>query len=233
MIRLNVVVEGDTEEIFVNEILAPALGERMVFATAHRITTKRNNQKTWRGGLLKWDHLARDIRLWMKQDTGPDARFTTMIDYYALPHDFPGYADLPTGDSVTRIAMLERAMMTDLANRLPELRVADRFIPYIQRHEFEALLFSAPLEFEAAFPGDRSGIAAITNIRKVFSNPEDIDDGQATAPSKRILKIWPDYDKPVAPMLVAKQIGLPTMRRECPLFGRWVARLEALGAPAH
>ena len=226
--RLAVIVEGQTEETFVNEILAPELGARSVFVFAHRITTKRKHGRSWRGGLLSWKHVATDLILWMKQDFGPDIQFTSMLDYYALPHDFPGYADLPLTDSSRRIEVLETAMATDIAARLPDYRVRERFIPYIQRHEFEALLFSNPSAFDAAYPGDSSGIHRVESIRKQFETPEDINDGLTTAPSKRIGAIWQDYKKPVAGLLIAQRIGLSAMRRECPGFGRWVSRLEAL-----
>ena len=229
--RLAVIVEGQTEEAFVNEILAPELGANSVFVFAHRITTKRKHGRAWRGGLLTWNHVVTDLILWMKEDFGPDIRFTTMLDYYALPRDFPGYADPPGTDTARKIASLEDAMVGDLVTRLPEFRVAERFIPYIQRHEFEALLFSDPSAFDAAYPGDAQGMGKIESIRTQFGTPEDINDGSETAPSKRIGAIWRDYKKPVAGLLIARRIGLSTMRQSCPHFARWLSKLEALGTP--
>ena len=231
MIRLHILVEGQTEETFVNNVLRPALAERMVFTYAHRITTGRKHGRNFRGGLLSWQHVARDLELWMKEDHGQDSWFTTMFDYYALPNNFPDYAALPPGDAAERIAQLQTAMADDIGQRLFGFRTAGQFIPYIQQHEFEALLFSDPSAFGAAYPGDSSGIRRIESIRKQFETPEDINDGPTTAPSKRIGAIWQDYKTPVAGLLIAQQIGLPTMRRECPAFDRWVSTLEAL--PPH
>ena len=103
-----------------------------------------------------------------------------------------------------------------------------RLIPYIQLHEFEGLLFSEPTGFLEAFPGGQSLVDRLTAIRMQFSSPEDIDDGAATAPSKRILDIAPEYEKPVAGILIAQRIGLAVIRRECRHFDDWVARLLAL-----
>ena len=65
-------VEGQTEEGFVNRILAPELGMYGVFADAHRITTGRRHGRAFRGGLVRYDHLANDLLLWMKQDQNQD-----------------------------------------------------------------------------------------------------------------------------------------------------------------
>lgn len=135
MIRLPAVVEGQTEETFVNTVLAPEFGSRNVFVDTHCVTTGRGDRRTYRGGLNKYEHLKRDLARWMKQDQQPDAWFTTMIDLYALPDDFPGFEDCARrGNPTERVECLEERLAQDLAHR--------RFIPYIQLHEFEALLFS-------------------------------------------------------------------------------------------
>lgn len=228
LIRLHILVEGQTEETFVNTVLGPSLAERMVFADTHRITTGRKRGRRFRGGLVSWQHVARDLELWMKEDHGQDSWFTTLFDYYALPDDFPGYATLPTIGAANRIARLEAAMENDIAERLRGYPTAGQFIPYIQQHEFEALLFSDPSAFAIAMPGEPSIVGQLMQIRARFGNPEDIDNGPETAPSKRIAALWPAYQKPIDGLLVAQQIGLPVMRRECPGFHRWVTKLEAL-----
>jgi hypothetical protein len=58
-----------------------------------------------------------------------------------------------------------------------------------------------------------------------------IDDGQHSAPSKRIRKQFPDYPaaKPVAPVSIATMIDLSTIRSKCPHFNQWLTALEKLG----
>ena len=55
-----------------------------------------------------------------------------------------------------------------------------------------------------------------------------IDDSPRTAPSKRVEHLVRGYEKPLFGPLAALEIGLPTIRRECPHFGNWLERLEQL-----
>ena len=101
-----------------------------------------------------------------------------------------------------------------------------RFIPYAAMHEFEALLFSDCARFADAI--GRSEIASgFQGIRNAFPTPEEIDDSQETAPSKRVQALVPGYRKPLFGTLAALEIGLCRMRRECPHFADWLTRLEA------
>ena len=72
-------------------------------------------------------------------------------------------------DPLQRVECLEAEFERDIAHR--------RFIPYIQAHEFEALLFAEPRQFAAAFPGAISQIDNLVSIRSGFPSPEHIDDG--------------------------------------------------------
>lgn len=225
-LRLHVVVEGQTEEGFANEILAPELGTHGIFIDAHRITTGRKHGRLHRGGWDSYTKLRRDLVLWMKQDRGEDSWFSTMVDLYGLPDDFPGYqACAAIADPRKRVESLEEYLTRDVKERLADDPVAERFVPYIQLHEFEALLFSDASKFLAAFP---EGIAAVDRLQAICTEcggPENINDGDDTAPSKRILEVLPEYIKPVSSLLILRQIGLPTVRRECPHFDGWITRL--------
>jgi hypothetical protein len=163
----------------------------------------------------------------MKQDRNNDSWFTTMVDFYRLPDNFPGFeAAKKIGSRLEAVVYLEKALGEDIAQRLNGIPVSRRFIPYIQLHEFEALLFSNPSAFSAAFPTDRRAIEQLAEIRAQFASPEDIDD--LTAPSTRILNLLPDYQKPVSGLLVAQYIGLATIRSECPRFHNWLTRIADL-----
>ena len=59
----------------------------------------------------------------------------------------------------------------------------------------------------------------------------NIDDGQHTAPSKRIIAEFPEYSKTTVGSQMAERIGLENIRSKCPHFKAWVERLEKLGAP--
>ena len=226
LIRLHVLAEGQTEESFVNEVLAPELGAHDIFADTHRITTGRRHGRPFRGGLTNYDHLALDLTLWMKQDQNEDSWFTTMIDLYRLPTNFPGRSSVPlTVAAHEKVARLEAELGKDVVARLNELPVSRRLIPYIQLHEFEALLFSDPSAFLEAFPGNQTAVERLTAIRNEFQAPEEIDEAPGNAPSRRILDVLPDYQKPVAGLLIAQRIGLAAIRRQCRHFDDWLTRI--------
>jgi len=218
MTRLHAVVEGQTEETFVNRVLAPEFWALDVFVDVHCVTTGRKRGIS-RGGISRYEQLKTDLTLWMKEDQRPDAWFTTMVDLYAPPEDFPGFDDCTkNADPIRRVECLEERLHNDLADR--------RFIPYIQLHEFEALLFSDPRHFESAFPRDATVVRELTAIRNEFPTPEYIDDGPGSAPSQRILALRPDYKKTVAGLQVVQQIGFATLLRECAHFNQWIGRIE-------
>ncbi len=154
----------------------------------------------------------------MKQDSSWDSWFTTMVDLYRLPSDFPGVTQSRgIVDPVNKAEFLEERFSSDLNH--------PRFVPYVQLHEFEALLFSDPQCFLIAFPSMGTEVADLGAIRRQFQTPEHIDEGDP--PSKRIGKFLPEYVKPVSGPLIAKHIGLAKLRAECRHFNQWLERLEA------
>lgn len=226
MIRLHFVVEGQTEEAFVNSVLADHLGWVNVFADVRCVETSRQGARIFRGGGRRYEKIKKDLTLWMKEDQQPEAFFTTMFDVYGLPGDFPGLESARQQmDLYQRVAFLESAFADNVAHR--------RFVPYLQLHEFEALLLSDPAKFATRFIEHTKGIQDLIEECAPYSSPELIDDGETTAPSKRIIDKIADYggSKHSAGPLIARQIGLPTIRQKCPHFDSWLAKLESL--PQH
>jgi Domain of unknown function (DUF4276) len=224
VIRLHAVVEGQTEETFINQVLAPELGARQIFLDAHRVTTGRRSLPPDRGGIQRYVQLKNDLVIWMRQEKGRNVRFTTMVDLYRLPPDFPGYDDCKRQvDPHTRAKCMEDRLQDDIQD--------NRLVPYIQLHEFEALLFSDVHMFKIAFPDRLAEVQKLKSVRDGFLSPEHIDDQPDQSPSKRIVKVIPEYVKTVSGILIVQHIGLPVLRKECVHFGRWLDRLEQL-APA-
>lgn len=226
MVRLHLVVEGQSEEAFVNRLLRDHLAALRVYADARCVETGRDKRSSriYRGGVLDYGRAKRDLCSWMRQDDHPEVCFTTMFDLFALPTDFPGYeAARCMGDPYLRVAALEQALAEDITH--------PRFFPYIQLHEFEALLLSDPGTFGLEFVGREDAIENLRRMSEAYTSPELIDDGQDTAPSKRIIKELPDYagKKASAGPVIAKAIGLETMKAKCAHFREWLRRLEALG----
>lgn len=221
-VRLNFIVEGQTEETFVNQTLKPHLSRFSVGVSARVVTTSKQRGAKYRGGLSNYAKARRDITLWTKQDRNPDVRFTTMFDLYCLPTDFPGYAVAVQSDPFQRVEALEDALAKDISD--------DRFIPYIQLHEFEALILSDPGELDSQFDNRADGIARLGTMVSRFPSPEHINEGTNTAPSKRIIREVPEYEgsKVSAGPIVVSRIGLPTLRSKCAHFSEWLDKLEGL-----
>lgn len=226
MIRLHVVAEGQTEEELVNSVLADHLGAFDISVDVRCVETGRHKGKIHRGGMLDYRRAKKDLDLWMKEDRKPDAFFTTMFDLYALPDDFPGFAAARREpDPHRRVEALEASLAIDVAHQ--------RFVPYLQLHEFEALLLSDPTCFRSRFREHEEGIQKLITICAAFASPELIDDGPQTSPSKRIAQQIPEYAgaKRSAGPLLAARIGLDAIRRKCPHFSAWLDMLEQLGSP--
>ncbi len=93
MIRLYLTVEGQTEQAFAVDVLRPHLADFGVVVVKPRLTGLhgRRGGRIPRGGLLgTFGHALRDIQRWLSEDRSEEARFSTMVDLYSLPHDFPG-----------------------------------------------------------------------------------------------------------------------------------------------
>ena len=221
-VRLNLIVEGQTERRFVSDTLRPHLANQSIWVAARCVETSRTRNRKYSGGIREYARAKRDIERWMKEDQNSNVRFTTMFDLYALPQDFPGYQEaVHAHDPYARVQLLEDALTQDIPDR--------RFLPYIQLHEFEALLFSDPRKFGERFDRHSTGISRLVQIAEQ-SNPELINEGNETAPSKRIIREIPEYgaDKASSGPIVAERIGLPTLRARCQHFAEWLDKLEAL-----
>ena len=223
MPRLHLFAEGSTEQVFASKVLQPHLADFEVWLQRPtRVAHARKKGRTHRGGGRHFAPMQKDIMRRLMRDRNSDVYFTTMIDLYALYDDFPGRseADKLSFDPYRRVASLERSWQEETAD--------DRFIPYIQLHEFEAYLFADVSKFvEMGMPG--RAIAALQNVVDKAKSPERIDDGQHTAPSKRIISQFSKYNKITIGLQVAEKIGLPAIRAECPHFDAWIRRLERLG----
>jgi hypothetical protein len=218
--RINIIVEGQTEESFVKNVLAPHFWPQAVSVTASILGIPGH-----KGGNVNYARVRKDILLQLKQDR--TAYCSTMLDLYGLGAGFPW---TPATDSLTGIqkaARLEQAIVQDVATAVPELRADLRLIPYFQVHEYEGLLFSDPDAFASAL-GKSDLAKQFRTVRAAFSTPEDINDDPQTAPSKRVLSFYPPYKKVIEGTIAAEAIGLEKMLQECPHFRSWVERLAQL-----
>jgi hypothetical protein len=226
MARLYLLAEGQTEQTFADIVLKPHLANIGVYL--HHpvlIAHARKKGTVHRGGGRNYEPMKNDILRLLSQEKGRDVFFTTMIDLYAIHANFPGLDNAEAFRHMPhkRVEYLEQAFAEDVGD--------SRFLPYIQLHEYEAYLFADPSCFEYFYDHHKNQIAALQAIADAHANPELIDDGQHTAPSKRIISQLSDYEvaKSALGPQVAELIGLNTIRSKCPHFARWLTRLEQLG----
>lgn len=226
MSRLLIHVEGETEETFVNEVLAPHLynfGYKNV--SARLLGNARNRDR--RGGIRGWDSASDDIMNHLKED--PKCLATTMVDYYALPksgnREWPGRLLADTLSFELKAPTVQNALLADISLKLGKGFDQKRFIPFVMMHEFEGLLFSDCDRFSQAIGRIDLG-PKFHAIRACFNTPEEINDSPLTAPSKRIEELVPGYEKPLLGALAILEIGLDTLRKECPNFCQWLEKLE-------
>ena len=224
MTRLYVLVEGPTEREFVTHVLEPHLQAYDVWVHPPVIVqTSRDADGHKHVGGGKWKHWRRDLEILTAQQTDPAVRFTTLFDLYGLPSDFPELERHTTDPDTSRRAdKLAAAMSLAISDR--------RLIPYIQRHEFEALVL-AGLESLETLLDEATDLRGVQNLRAIVQSkaPEDINDGPFTAPSKRLKQHIPSFRKTVHGVLTVQAAGLHALRQACPRFNAWVQKLEALG----
>lgn len=207
----NVFAKGPLNQYFGG---MPSIDSRCVLTG--RIT--RSNYE-YRGGLSSYQKAKNDIITWLKQDS--TSYITTMFDFFRLPDSFPEYQHAMSCQThLDSVHILEEAMKTDIA--------PPRFIPYIQLHEFEALLFSdiRVLKYEYL---DTESVANIDSLYAATKNipPENINHGENTAPSKQLLAAA-DYRKGETSSEWLAAIGIPTIRQKCHHFSSWLDKLEPL-----
>lgn len=218
--RVHLIAEGQTELGFAKHVLAEYLALRGTFVTTQLVLNKAVRRgPDYRGGMFGYAAPRRDIETSLRHDTG--RYVTTLFDYYRLPSDFPGMGTRPNGTGAARVAHVEAAMAADVADR--------RYVPYVQVHEFEALLFSdVGVLDEALGLYGYSRRRALQQIVDGVETPEEINDGPRTAPSKRLIDLYPAYDKVLFGEDVCRQIGVDAIRAACPRFDAWVERLAGL-----
>lgn len=218
-VEVYIIVEGQTEQTFVREVLAPEMGHMGIFL--HPALIGKPGRK---GGDVRFERAKGDIGRVMRQRS--DTYISTMFDYFRLDPNWPGNVNIqgnPT--AIEKAERIEKETFVKIKELFPEHNVEGRFIPYIEMHEFEALLFS-----EASILAKKLGVnkSKIEDILQEFGEPEEINDGPDTAPSKRLISLKSGYRKVAMGKTISETIGIPTIRKKCPHFDSWITRLEKI-----
>lgn len=216
MKRILILVEGATEERFVKEVLNPLFIPQNITLIPTIVNTKivKSEGKIYKGGWVSYAGAKRDLKNLLNDS---DATIvTTMFDFYGLPKDFPQWEC--NGTCYEQVTVAEQVFSNDINH--------PKFIPYIQLHEFEGLLFSSPQAVSDTLVSPRFPILTkVQEIRNSVGSPEEINKGHETHPSMRLLKLFPAYNKPVYGSLIALRTGLDSIRKDCPHFNDWILKL--------
>jgi len=225
MRRVCVVCEGQTEETFVRDVLAPAFAPLDIFLIGETIETSVGHK----GGALSYERVRKHLRNTLRQNSAPVV--TTLIDLYRLDSGFPEYATAQAATTLEqKLTILTNAMHADLV-ALTQCSAA-RFIPYIQPYEFEALLFSDVDGLTGIETGWARANAALRTVRDNASSPEHINARPETKPAAHLERelSHPNYRKQRHGSIAASAIGLERIERECHFFAGWLNQLRALAS---
>ncbi len=216
MKRVVIICEGETEREFCKTLLASYFAKSNIHIQAPLI-------KRSMGGIVKWEIIKKEIETYLREK---DVYVTMFIDYYGLysKYNFLGWEEsLKIVDKNKRMDFLEVAMKNDI-----EKSVQNRFIPYLQLHEFEGLLFNDINVFYEQVPKEE--LVGIEELKQTFNdypdNPEMINNNKETSPSHRLKRIIKGYNKILYGHYFAEAIGLDKIRNKCPRFNKWLNLIE-------
>ena len=235
-VRLHFLVEGFSEENLVNRMIGPHLANFGVDCFAMKVTTQRDKRAgvVFKGGGGSYQKVRSDLEKLIAQWRGKqNVWFTSLFDAYGLPSDFPGRDNsLRIVDAYAKVDALEKAWGNDIAPLKTE-----RFIPHLQLHEFETLLFAHIEALQTLLLEESKAIAQLAASVTAFNNPELINHTEQGAPSKRIINFVAAYqrykrDDQSGAINVLEVIGLSAIRERCQHFDSWITRLEGLGQVA-
>lgn len=223
-----ILVEGHTEKRFCDGVLKPYLEVKKFFLKAVLIDTKSTptgpNQK---GGITNYE---KQVRLELKRhlnNNNPNlGLISTMFDLYRLPKDFPMYEkSRNTRDPYERVRFLEESLKSSLENDGMNI---NKFIPYLQLHEFEAFMFvDSAKTLEKLMNTDQEQKKRYEKIIRQYENPELINSDKG--PSVHMKEIFSEsFQKSTIGFSIAESIGLNTLRTKCRHFHEWLEKLERI-----
>ena len=205
-----IICEGPTEEVFCRNLLSQYL------QNSCRIEIRLL------GGNCNWQRIRDMAEKALKQQK--NALVTTFFDYYGVKtKKFPNWKEtvgINKANVRERIEILEKGMLEEIDS---DLRY--RFIPYIQLHEFEALLFNNIEVFDNNFKQSEFNRVKLLDVLNKFPDPELINQKRETSPSHRLERIIPSYDKIIYGNMLVEMIGIKQIRQKNIHFNNWIEQL--------
>jgi hypothetical protein len=218
MRNLHILCEGPTEAAVVDNAVTPHFDPLRVQVTPIIFTTSRPaGGPAFKGGLARWSKLERELRLLLRNSA--TTVLTTLFDYYAFPADAPGMADRPHGSPYDRVRHVESAIAAAIGS--------PRFLPHLVLHETEAWVLADCVRL-GDLMGDARPAEKLARLVRKQGGPELVNGGPDTAPSKRIMRAYPEYNKVRDGPLVIADAGLDSIRCRCPHADGWLREVEAM-----
>ena len=223
MKELYIFCEGPTEQGFCNRVLQPFFfPDHDGLIHTVRIAHSRRKGRVSRGGVNKYQIIKDDMLRAFSKHQRPQVLFTSFIDLYALPHDFPGYEQNTRNPDNPRpfVEALEAAFQNDIPDT--------RFIAYLQLYEFETFFFADPDALKIAYDDIDAAVSELRDVAERAGDIETINDSRETAPSWRVIKVISAYehDKTTVGPDVAEYIGMQKLLDACPHFADWIQRIS-------
>ena len=207
MQQLYILCEGQSEEAFVKQVLSPYLQGFQIYATPIVL-----------GGVSHYRKIREHLKILGRNS---NIILTTMLDYYKLPLDTPGIKECNYTVPSDIARYIEQQIYNDLIHELK----CQKFLPNIIMHEYEALLLSDVACFSVCKDFTARNIKQLTKEVSSFATPEHVNNSEQTAPSKRILRLCPNYQKNIDGTRIAQEIGIQKMMQECKHFAEWIEQM--------
>jgi len=222
MKQIYVLVEGYSEREFVTRILGPYFGKEGL-----QITPIPMRKSGGGMGISNLEHFKNHVEPLLYYKDIPV--ITTFIDLFRFP--------IQSSEQTEKNLLKKHSINPDIEARIKgfesvltaivqKTKVYPGFIPYIQKHEFEALLFCDATVFNMEHEGIVASIRAVLNQ---IPNPEEINTTESGHPAKRLESIFAThkkkYVKGADAVAYAEMIGIDTMLAKCPRFCAWVEKL--------
>lgn len=224
MANIFIIVEGQTEEQFFKRNLQQyyinQTGDYQHYLQVVVMPSKKNTYaRIHKGGSIHYNNCMANVKRFLQQ-TGHCELVLLVFDYYGLHESFRDHLNASHSTLATKIVAIQERLEKAINN--------PRFKFRLQVHEFEALLFSDIQTIHQHFKAD-SMLKVLEKILSDFGgNPELINDHPSTAPSKRLIQLFPHFRKTADGLQIIDKIPVRVLRQQCQHFNKMLQLLDDL-----
>ena len=219
---VRIIVEGPTETAVLKRLLTNALKPHGIILAA----------PVELGGNVGLDRLVARVVQLIKQH--PRDTVSTFIDYYGRARGWTDRHEAQNLPVEALAAKTEDLLYEKVRSQFSNTGLPLRFLPHVQMHEIEALLFARADLLAKVF--ERPDLETkVTACLQGLHSCEEINNCPETAPAARIEKLFGHYKKGkkqrshalAYASLIEQMNAFNDVRNACPLFSRWVEQLTS------